>query len=87
MEEKLHRIFSTPDLGLDTFLDNRLKEESRLENNNGMILFVRKETPALNKAVAEYFGGGEINAIEFAVRMRRKKAEMFTVKKMAEVRK
>jgi hypothetical protein len=76
--------YTTPDLGLDCFLEDRLGTPSELEYHSGMMLFVRPETAALNKAVSEYFGGGQINAIRFAQLMRRKKAEMFTRKKMAE---
>jgi len=78
------RKHSTPDIALDSFLEDRLGAPSALEYHMGMMLFVRPETAALNKAVSEYFGGGQINAIRFAQLMRRKKAEMFTVKKMKE---
>lgn len=80
----MKKDFSTPDIALDVFLEDRLGVPSSLEHHHGMMLFVRPETAGLKKVISEFYDGGQMPCMQFAQLMRRKKAEMFTLKKLAE---
>jgi hypothetical protein len=75
--------YTTPDVALDTFVEIRLDEQqSAMENLNGTMLFARPDTAQLRKAVADYFAGATVPAMQFAQLMRQKKAEMYARKRM-----